>query len=843
VGTGGSTIDTQTNTLTLTGAIGGTAALTKIGSGTLILSGASTYSGGTLVDAGTLGIGSNTALGSGAVTLVGTTLQAEASGLSVANTFALGAGGGVIDTQANTLTLTGVIGGATSLTKIGTGTLVLSGANTYSGSMLVVAGILGVGSNTALGNGGTVTLIGTTLQAEANTLSLANAVALGTGGGTIDTQTNILTLTGAIGGTTSLTKIGSGTLILSGASSYSGGTLVDAGTLAVGSNTALGSGALTLTQGTTLGFAANGLSIANAILFPDADPNIDTGANTETLAGNISGIGGLTKLGTGTLILTGADSYTGATDVAAGVLDVDGSLDNSVVTVASGATLAGSGTVGNVAVGTNAMLAPGSIVLFSKLSIANAISFAPGSFYRVNVNAAGATDSVVAGGTATIQGGTVVVNAVPGAYAPSTQYTILTANGGVSGSFSDVTSSLAFLTPTLTYDAHDVFLTLTLAVSPLNFASLGVTPNEQAVAGTSETFGSGSLVYDAILNLTAPQALAAFNALSGEIHASAVSSSFEDSRLPRDAIFDRLDSFEATPDPNAVASLTPMAPSGADGDVTVWGQGFGSRGQDGSNGNAATLDQSFAGLMVGADTNPDERSTVGAVFGYTNAWLNLDQRASSGTIESVFGGLYGAAAFDAIHLSGGLLYGSNDYDFTRAVAFPGFSNVVTSGYDGHTVQAFGEAGYRMDLDESWDDAWIEPFLGLLAMQIHTDSFAESGGAAALIGAAHSYDFGATTLGLKGQMPVSAATPLVLKGTLGWRHMFGEITPDTNLAFASASGTAFTIGGAPIARNSLIAEAGLAWTLSPNATVGLYYSGDIAGGTYDNVVKAKIEFTF
>ena len=87
------------------------------------------------------------------------------------------------------------------------------------------------------------------------------------------------------------------------------------------------------------------------------------------------------------------------------------------------------------------------------------------------------------------------------------------------------------------------------------------------------------------------------------------------------------------------------------------------------------------------------------------------------------------------------------------------------------------------------------------------------------------------------------TQLALKGTLGWRHVFGEITPDATEAFASASATPFTVGGAPIARDSLVAEAGIAWTLTANATAGLFYSGDIASGTYDNVVKGKIEITF
>jgi len=131
----------------------------------------------------------------------------------------------------------------------------------------------------------------------------------------------------------------------------------------------------------------------------------------------------------------------------------------------------------------------------------------------------------------------------------------------------------------------------------------------------------------------------------------------------------------------------------------------------------------------------------------------------------------------------------------------------------------------------------------MAMRIQTDSFTESGGAAALSAGSRSYGFGATTLGVKGELPLSATIPLVLKSTLGRRHVFGDVTPNADLAFASAPGTPFTVEGAPIARDSLVTEAGIVWNISANATAGLFYSGDIGGGTYDNVIKGKLEIAF
>ena len=91
----------------------------------------------------------------------------------------------------------------------------------------------------------------------------------------------------------------------------------------------------------------------------------------------------------------------------------------------------------------------------------------------------GQSDRINVGGTATINGGTVQVLAQSGTYARNTTYTILNATGGVSGTYSGVTSNFAFLTPTLTYDANNVFLTLFQSSSA--FAAGAQTPNQYAV--------------------------------------------------------------------------------------------------------------------------------------------------------------------------------------------------------------------------------------------------------------------------------------------------------------------------------------------------------------------------
>lgn len=140
---------------TYTGLVSGTGALEKNGTGTLTLapsaSGGNTYTGGTVLKQGALSVSADRALGasSGGVTFDGGTLQL-ASNFDLASTrgISVTSNGGTIDTQAFQSTISQGITGVGALTKTGTGTLVLNGANTYSGGTSVAAGTLALGDAT-----------------------------------------------------------------------------------------------------------------------------------------------------------------------------------------------------------------------------------------------------------------------------------------------------------------------------------------------------------------------------------------------------------------------------------------------------------------------------------------------------------------------------------------------------------------------------------------------------------------------------------------------------------------------------------------------------------------------
>jgi autotransporter-associated beta strand protein len=478
LGAAGRTFTVNTSaTLNVSAVVSGGVGLSKSGMGTLVLSAANTYSGGTTLTAGTLTVGNNTALGTGGLTLITGTLGSTGTAITLANPVTLNGNitlagsvgltfNSAIPLTANrTLTVTnsagvtlqgGVTdsGTAKSLTLAGSGKLILPVADTYSGGTILSGGTLIVGNNGSLGTGALTVTTGA-LTGTGSPITLSNAVTLGgnlTVGGTVAMTFNgavtltgnrtlttnnaaLTTIAGSIGqsgGARSLTKAGSGELLLQAANTYSGGTVLSTGTLTLGNNSALGTGTLTINSGTIKAGAssitlANALSLAgnftvagtNALTFSGAATL--TGARTvtttnsalTTFSGNIgqssSGLG-LTKAGAGTLVLSGTNTYTGTTTIKMGMLLVNGTQSGSAVSVASSGTLGGTGVVGNVSVLSGGHVAPGiSSTQTGVLTAAN-VTLASGSGFNLQANgttAGSGYSQLSASGTVNITGSTL----------------------------------------------------------------------------------------------------------------------------------------------------------------------------------------------------------------------------------------------------------------------------------------------------------------------------------------------------------------------------------------------------------------------------------------------------
>jgi len=280
------------------------------------------------IDLSVTGANKNTYLGAvGNVTYTGTYTP------FTAGAYLLGGGGG-------TLTYNQTISGSSSVSIGGglPGTVVLGASNSYSGGTTITSGVLNYGNVRALGSG-TVTFLGNSTVQAGVSGTVSNAIALGAGvTGTFDSQGNTAVLSGVLSGSGALNKIGSGALILTANSSYSGSTTISSGTFQLGNN------------GTT-GAVAGAIVNNGMLLLKRTDGGLSLGA--------ISGSGSLVNAGTGTVTLAGGtnNTFSGPISVNAGAMSTANGVSmknvTGTVTVASGATFNAQGAFDGTVISSN----------------------------------------------------------------------------------------------------------------------------------------------------------------------------------------------------------------------------------------------------------------------------------------------------------------------------------------------------------------------------------------------------------------------------------------------------------------------------------------------------------
>lgn len=370
--------------------------LTKLGSGTLLLTHDNTYSGGTTLIGGVLQVANEAKIGGaggGGITLNGGELLTTDTNVTVTQNVT------VIQIATNTLAAAsnttatysgGIADGASGSGSLSindttnNGTIVFSGANTYSGDTIINTGTLKAGADRVFStNSATTVQSGAVLdlaghEERIGTLAGTGGVSLGSGTLTAGRDSEpASSFGGAISGAGAFIKDGSNTQTLSGSNSYSGGTTIKKGTLQFSQIASMpASGNVSVSSGGTLAVNAGGAgefgigtsgngtiggllsglggqSGSTVTLNSGSALGIDTtdAGGSLTYTANITNAGvGLTKLGSGTLALTASNSYSGPTTVTAGTLlanNTSGSaLGSSTVTVQSGGTLGGNGTIG-----------------------------------------------------------------------------------------------------------------------------------------------------------------------------------------------------------------------------------------------------------------------------------------------------------------------------------------------------------------------------------------------------------------------------------------------------------------------------------------------------------------
>ena len=334
----------------------------------------------------------------------------------------------------------------------------------------------------------------------------------------------------------------------------------------------------------------------------------------------------------------------------------------------------------------------------------------------------------------------------------------------------------------------------------------------------------------------------ALDLLSGEIYASAKSAFLEESRYLRDAASDRIRSaFGAVgARPLPVMGYGDAGPIAAEADtpLAAWGQALGAWGSFDGDGNAADFERRTGGFFTGIDALVADDARLGLIGGYTHSEFDLDARASSGSANSIHLGAYGGLQLGSLGLRAGAAYSWHFVDTSRTAAFGSFAENLDASYDAGTAQVFGEAGYRIDTAS----ASFEPFANVAYVNLNTEGFTETGGAAALAHRADDTDQTFTTLGVRASAPVRlGGRDVNLSGMVGWRHAFNDVTPEATFSFAG--GAPFVIAGTPIARDALALEAGIDMKIGTRSILGIAYSGQIGDGAQDHSANAKLTVSF
>jgi outer membrane autotransporter protein len=191
----------------------------------------------------------------------------------------------------------------------------------------------------------------------------------------------------------------------------------------------------------------------------------------------------------------------------------------------------------------------------------------------------------------------------------------------------------------------------------------------------------------------------------------------------------------------------------------------------------------------------------------------------------------------AFGLQGGAVYSWNTLGSTRNVAFPGFAQSVTANYDAGTTQMFGEFNYRFLVDKTW----LQAFAAFNYIHHETDAFQETGGAAALSVASNSDNVTFTTLGGRSVAVLGQLNDLTFvgRGTVGWRHAFGDVDPKIVASFVGS--LPFNVAGTPIATDAVVGEAALDMNYRANMTFGVAWSGQFGNHADENQVRGQFTY--
>jgi uncharacterized protein with beta-barrel porin domain len=899
--------------------------------GTQTLSNGCCYTGATTIAAGTLAltgtanlINSSGVIANGTFDISGTTTGVLIKDLS---------GAGIVTLGARTLTLlnaagtfAGTIGGTGGI-ALEAGMETLAGTNTYTGPTTVTAGTLtisatgsvtsNVTNNATFTNAGTVTGSLTNTGTANNSGTITNGLtntgtvnASGVINGAIANSAGTFTVTGVLTGNSSFTNAASATLGIGASGAYTlQGMLTNSGAVTVagggqliatvGGITNNAGGSITVALGGTVkddlnnagAIINNGAYVANVAnsgpggIINAASWNGNVLSNSAFIANNGGWTGNVasnTGIITNNLTWTGTVSNAGTFNNNAGAT-VSGLLTNTAgVTLnngalnggasVSGGTFAGSGTVTNLSV-SGGTFAPGDGTPGSSMTVSGNLAFQSGAMYLVTLNPTTSTFANV-GGTASLNGTAAAVY-FAGNYI-SKKYTILTAAGGVGGTFASLvnTNVPANFTSSLSYDANHAYVNLTLNFVPNpapNFGS-GLNINQQNVANALVNFFNTTGGIPLALGSLTPTGL---SLASGELGTGIIQSAIKADDMFLNLLLDpmvagRAGGFASGPaasqfaadDEEALAYAAKRKASSAERDAyamatkapylaphpvnrwSVWGAAYG--GSATIDGNAIVGSHDTTARAYGVVGGADYRITPDTLIGFALAGggtnYSLSEAMGSGRSDLFQAGLFGRQNIGAAYLSAALAYGWHDVTTNRTVAVPG-GDVLQARFRAETFSGRFEGGYRF----ATAFAGITPYVAAQAISFNLPAYAEQvlGGAGlfALNYAAQTTTATRTELGLRADRSFAVQNGIfTLRGRAAWAHDYNNDRAVTAV-FQALPGAAFVVNGARANPDGALLSAGAEMKWLNGFSLAATFEGEFSGNTTSYAGKGVAKYSW
>ena len=797
---------------TYAGIIGGQGQVLKTGADTVTLSGVNTYTGPTTVSGGTL-----------ALTGAGSLASAEAHVLS----------GGIRSTDGDALAASATVAVAGTLTTSGSeniatlnqtagvidgaGTIGVTGALTQSGG--TTGGTVDINAATFTQSNGAI--VATVTSAGLQTLSGGQILGALDGAGNVTVASGTTTVTGA--GAISATTIGvvaGGTLSTDGGALAAGATVTNDGTLTLSGDETIAS---------VIGSSASFINLNNAAKLTIGGSNASM-----TNAGIIAGNGGLIKNGSGTLILNAVNTYTGETVLNGGVLTNNGTIAG--LTSVNSGKLGGSGSFGGIAANSGSIIAPGNSI--GTMTVNGNVNFNSGSTYEVEIAPDGTSDHIAATGRATIAATNTTMNVIgksTDAF-PDTSplYTVITAAGGVTGQFSNITDNLPDLDFTARYSGTTV---------ELNYVKAGLvttgtpqftpqfTPKEIYSAGMVGAAGSSTLFTSMLnhrgssfgvrtVNLGQQDALLAYGGTPEQ----------QANNGPFGTMIDNNGSHPSSQNWLAWSSII-----GADNSV---------KGTAGITG----WDASSKGIAFGIERMTPDGLVLGASTAYSET--SITSGTSHGAVDALHAGLYAEGSMNAFSWSTAVGYARQDFDYQRLITLGGGagSSIARGATDGYSLSANGEVTYdvgkgfgislpqglrmgpiaRLDTVYSSRNGFIETGAGVLNQTVGDVSYAQT-----VTGLGGGFDW---------QQNVSS-NAISIDGRVMWEHVLGGNQAVAQSAIAGVQGATFTSVSAPEARDRIAVGLGFGFELSKSVSASIRYDGRFSNTSQEHQARATLGIKF